>query len=397
MYIDRLTLTHVKCFASASIPFCNPDSHADVALPNITLVVGVNGVGKTTILQSVAVALMGIELKDGGWLPRRWRQSGARADEHATLVPELRLHPTDGDVANEAPPELVTRIRPRGRGREILVVAERDGAWGREVYESTAPSLFLAAYGTGRRTDAGSNYDPDLRHADLTPRFQRLASLFRADHTLTPLAAWLPQSPRQAEVISLLATLIPGLTVTPRLEDGEILVDLNGNLQPVDSLSDGYRSFLGWAGDLLYQLALVCPVGTPLHALPGVVLVDEIGLHLHPDWQRSVVTTLSRTFPKLQFICTTHSPLIVGTVHAHNLVVASWAEAWVTVRPTDTSPYGLSGDQVLRSPAFGLEAVRAPEFQADLVGVARAASEGDDDAVLRYHRMLAYGAAGLDP
>ena len=88
---------------------------------------------------------------------------------------------------------------------------------------------------------------------------------------------------------------------------------------PFGTLSDGYRAYLGLVADLIYHLQMNCPHGGNLTDMTGIVLVDDIDLHLHPKWQRTVVPHLAGTFPRLQFILTTHSPLVTGTLHADNV------------------------------------------------------------------------------
>ena len=83
-------------------------------------------------------------------------------------------------------------------------------------------------------------------------------------------------------------------------------------LEIVQILSDGEKCLLALVGDLARRLSLLnTDKDNPLHG-EGVVLIDEIDLHLHPKWQRSVVASLERTFPNCQFIITTHSPQVVG-------------------------------------------------------------------------------------
>ena len=71
---------------------------------------------------------------------------------------------------------------------------------------------------------------------------------------------------------------------------------------------------------MLFNMHTVTPKGK-LADVAGVVMIDDIDVHLHPGWQREIVPKLAETFPKMQFIITTHSPLVVGTVHAANIRV----------------------------------------------------------------------------
>lgn len=87
-------------------------------------------------------------------------------------------------------------------------------------------------------------------------------------------------------------------------------------------LSDGYRNVIGMAADIAYRCIQLNPhLGEKAVVdTPGVVLIDELDLHLHPNWQKSIVADLKGAFPKLQFICTTHSPFIVQSLSADELI-----------------------------------------------------------------------------
>lgn len=87
-------------------------------------------------------------------------------------------------------------------------------------------------------------------------------------------------------------------------------------------LSDGYRNLIGMAADIAYRCIQLNPhLGErAVVDTPGVVLIDELDLHLHPNWQKSIVADLKAAFPKLQFIGTTHSPFIVQSLSADELI-----------------------------------------------------------------------------
>lgn len=86
-------------------------------------------------------------------------------------------------------------------------------------------------------------------------------------------------------------------------------------------LSDGEKCLLAMVGDLARRLTLLnCEVADPLKG-KGVVLIDELDLHLHPGWQRTVVANLEKTFPNCQFIITTHSPQILGELPAESIIL----------------------------------------------------------------------------
>ncbi len=89
-------------------------------------------------------------------------------------------------------------------------------------------------------------------------------------------------------------------------------VEKNGEELLVNQLSDGEKCLFAMTGDLARRLAIANPsLENPLDGA-GVVLIDELDLHLHPQWQRSIISSLERTFPNCQFIVTTHSPLVLS-------------------------------------------------------------------------------------
>jgi len=107
-----------------------------------------------------------------------------------------------------------------------------------------------------------------------------------------------------------------------------------------------------------FQLATVQrePGRGELTGLPGVCIVDEIDLFLHPEWQRVVIKQVAEAFPKLQFLFSTHSPIVAGTLHPANIFVLDDNK----VEQYRENIYGLTPNQILTSSYFGLDSTRAP-------------------------------------
>ena len=104
--------------------------------------------------------------------------------------------------------------------------------------------------------------------------------------------------------------------------DELVAISKNGRTLPFRMLSDGVRNMIGMVADIAYRSAVLNPhleANAP-NVTQGVVLIDEIDLHLHPNWQRRVVDDLKRTFPKIQFFATTHSPFIIQSLHPNELI-----------------------------------------------------------------------------
>jgi predicted ATP-binding protein involved in virulence len=127
-----------------------------------------------------------------------------------------------------------------------------------------------------------------------------------------------------------------------------LLVDkkVHGKKSTLDvrQLSDGERSTLALVLDLAQRLSQACPDLTdPIKKGEAVVLIDELDLHLHPQWQRTIVDRLTRTFPRCQFIATTHSPQIVAAVEPEQVMLLT--EKGI-IRPNRT--LGMDSNWILR-------------------------------------------------
>ena len=98
--------------------------------------------------------------------------------------------------------------------------------------------------------------------------------------------------------------------------EDQLKLDINGESLPFDYLSDGYRNALAMVADIAVRAATLNPSleADAVLKTPGVVLIDEIDLHLHPKWQRQVVDDLISAFPCIQFIATTHSPFVIQSL-----------------------------------------------------------------------------------
>jgi predicted ATP-binding protein involved in virulence len=106
------------------------------------------------------------------------------------------------------------------------------------------------------------------------------------------------------------------------IQRGEPIARIQGKSLPFSLLSDGQRSMLAMVADIAYRMAQLNPhlLENVTLETPGVVLIDELDLHLHPKWQRTIVDNLRKTFPKVQFIATSHSPFIIQSLRPGELI-----------------------------------------------------------------------------
>ena len=124
--------------------------------------------------------------------------------------------------------------------------------------------------------------------------------------------------------------------------------------------------------------------------MSGVVLIDEIDLHLHPSWQREVVQTLSTALPRMQFIATTHSPLVASTVQSENIFVTDEDEnGHAIIKQLEERVYGRSVEQLLLSSYFGLESTKPASFMEASRELFAEVAKGDSKAALAFLDQMA--------
>lgn len=414
VHVEAIRIQNLRAFSDARIDFRRDGDAAESApLPNVHVLLGGNGAGKSSVLRAIALGVLApvferdATLERAGWVrrpPGAGAGSGCIAEDAACIDIDLRLHgqdllaragrplqalPIQARIERVGDRELIDWLRPQEAelGRELRLV--------QQVREPSA--FFLVAYGASRWVD----HAQAAAHAAPVPvgrqRRQRVASLFD-NRGLLPLAAWLPayatQNPgRHRQVVTLMNRLLPdGCRMATGSSQDPPLFEIDGVQLPFAGLSDGYQAYVGWIGDLLHQLCLGAPSGRRLADNQGVVLVDEIDLHLHPAWQRSLLSTLSQALPKLQFIVTTHSPLVVGALQPENLIVLDRTDTLGTrCRRLPERVHGRSADEMLLSPYFGLASTRPAAVGGTLERLRLASQHGDAAAAVAYLQLLASG------
>jgi len=144
----------------------------------------------------------------------------------------------------------------------------------------------------------------------------------------------------------------------------------------IKDLSLGYKTLIAWMVDFASRLFNRYPDSPNPLAEPAVVLVDEIDLHLHPKWQRNLMSFLSDLFPNTQFIATAHSPLVVQAATEANIVLLKREGDHVVIDNDVKAIRGWRVDQMLTSDLFGLESARPPEMDELLAERTKILSKG---------------------
>ena len=154
-------------------------------------------------------------------------------------------------------------------------------------------------------------------------------------------------------------------------------VEKNGKTLSVSQLSDGEKCLIAMVGDLARRLAIANPIGDEPLKGSGVVIIDEIDLHLHPRWQRKIIPTLTRVFSNLQFIISTHSPHVITHVQPENIFLLNDSDEGIQyTKPLES--YGKNADRVLED-LMGLKTTRPDEVNILLKELYETINEGEID------------------
>ena len=330
MIVTSLRLANVRAIKSVEFRF----------RPGFNLIVGVNGVGKTSVLDSLGVCLSRF-VKHANRLDGRVEvlklddiRVGAAAltiecsarlssDEHQYLI----HMPREGSVPQQSkvgmPREQVHDTRGWGDFLGIPPTAVAGGDSGgrplaalfstkRAVPSARKPSEAVAAGGSK------AAFAEAFKNREL--RIGELAHWMRVQEALRPQRAVAQRALGAFE--DAIVRFLPGYAhLRPDYGDRHrLLIDRGGYTVSVQQMSDGERGVLALVLDLTRRLVQANPeLEDPIAESEAVVLIDELELHLHPKWQRQIIGKLETTFPRCQFIATTHSPQVIGEL-AHDRI-----------------------------------------------------------------------------
>lgn len=331
MYLNKIHIKNIRSISDFEMNFQNPAGWH--------VIIGDNGAGKSTIVRSISLAIIGpndskalrLNLKD--WARR------TEYEEQGTISLTVQKNNEDSKIGKSRPrtkpfEAVITLSRKEGNG---FVLEGNKGAPFENIW-SNAYGWFSCAFGPFRRFTGGEKEWMKVYYSD--PRAAAHLSVFGEDVALTEAIDWLKdlhikslekassQQPTDSEsdILSSLKAflneggLLPhGAKLDSISSEGVFFKDGNGATIDVTQMSDGYRSILSLTFELIRQMVRTFgqnevfkkfKTGDFSIDLPGVVLIDEIDAHLHPSWQARIGEWFLRVFPGIQFIVTTHSPLI---------------------------------------------------------------------------------------
>lgn len=364
LHLEQLRLTNFKGIEDSTIEFD----------PNLTVLAGINGAGKSTILRALQLLL--------SWPSARIRSAKANGREIDKAI-EIR------NGANSAVLEVLARNED---GQEVIwrQVANRPGripAEEKSDYHQLS-AFALDVQGSITRSEERCSiplfvyYPIDRAGLDIPQRirthhefpllsayddalvsganFRDFFEWFR-DRQLTELQALRDsksmlnsdgatfENDRQLTAVrDAVERMMPGFSdLQVKSSPNRMTIRKSSQELRIDDLSDGEKCLLALVGDLARRISIANPtLPDPLQGF-GVVLIDELDLHLHPAWQRRVISGLTSTFPQCQFILTTHSPQILSEVKPGQIRLLSVGEAGIEVRVPSQS-YGLDSVRILQ-------------------------------------------------
>jgi energy-coupling factor transporter ATP-binding protein EcfA2 len=389
VYCRSIKISNFRCFEK-STEISLTDSKGLPA--QWTVILGENGIGKTSILQCLAGASIRPDIlpakKEGApgtpvlqplWSAQPWLQWLMQRRHTEDKPFECSLTLQKGSLLAEANSDRLEwkyGFDTSSNGDRFEMKAS--------IVAATAADMagfLLYGYGAGRRMAVtsrvpyGPNPDDGLRTLfdDDRPLSNAEEWILELDHlTKTPHGGQEKARQALADVKTLLLKILPDIDdITTKVlrssnPDRAPLVrvvfrHITGALLDVGDLSFGYQTMTSWLVDLTRRLYQRYPSSKNPLAEPAIVLIDEIDLHLHPKWQQNVMDYLSELFPNTQFVVSAHSPLIIQSRKASNIVLLCRDGNAVSVKQDLQSIKEWRVDQILTSDLFGLERVRDME------------------------------------
>lgn len=400
MYVNRVVIDNIRGFGGGQnlvdISFARPDG----TYAGWTVIAGRNGAGKSSFLKAIALSISGItaarSLQESfqGWI-----RSG---EKHATVATQLSFEPCDKFERTGRIPasNFWTGLKWEGEEGQEPVLTEYQlnkkmkqtperGPWTEDP-----KGWFVVGYGPFRRL---TGHASDAQRLMVGPsHVPRLVSLFREDASLVEAAQWLKDvylrrleakpgaNILEKNTIALLNDgMLPDGVRIDNVDSDGLWVRKGNTRLPLRDLSDGYRTSIALVLDIIRHMHKVYG-NVQLHEVekegedgaknkiytipfPGVVLIDEIDVHLHVSWQQRIGYWLKERFPNVQFIVSSHSPFVCQAADPGGLIRLPAPGEDTPARVVHPSLHKKvvlgTADEAVMSELFGLDSTRSPVSQ----------------------------------
>lgn len=335
VWLKKIEIENFRCFHEVAIEFPEPQkTTTDTIQEPWIMLLGENGVGKSSILKAVALAL-------------------------STPAQRRRLVPRAGDCFNRNAKGGAGAIRLFFTGNDEPLQLTFSKTSEEFTASGPAPRMPLLGYGSTRLLPPiDAAWQPQ-------PRRVKTDNLFSPHVPLADSESWLADAENlDSTKFNYLAGSLKQL-LSLRDEDriyrraGQLTALMGKSRLDIRELSDGYQTLFALATDIMFNFSRA---NFDMESVAGLVLLDEIEVHLHPQWKIEVIESLRKLFPRVRFLTSTHDPLCLqglkdGEVH----VVGRMPESdRIAIRQVNVPP-GLRADQLLTGFWFGLSSTRDSE------------------------------------
>ena len=358
LHVARLILKDIRCFEHLDIQFKNRGESI--------VVIGDNGDGKSTVLRSLAMGIC--DQSSASALFRELHGEYVRArspNDHGTIDVELA-------AGGRKRYRIVTQIKSLKTFERVeQELFDISGHRKKKLTQDEFPwdRIFASGYGPGIRVQGTSDFDYYLTVDAVYPLFRYDVLLQNPELVVRRIidAARRKRSDEGAESVLIeIKTLLAQILQLDRperisLEPGGIYIRGPSGKVGLSALADGFRGTVTLVLDLIawWFLHRRDWGSTRFQDVRGIVLIDEVEQHLHPRWQRNIMRLLTHSFPRVQFIATTHSPLVASG--CEGIPVHRLKEGKHDV----VAPYGWLAEDVYE--AMGLTSSRAKPFETDVL------------------------------
>jgi predicted ATP-binding protein involved in virulence len=354
-YFLSLTLENIACFGKKQ-KLNLTDKNGDPY--RWTIILGDNGTGKTTLLRSLVGISPGYQ-KGINFINYNLGWNFSRNDNKALAFCSYKIGYSFEENIKHEIFEATSGFRGDFKGGYIHE--------GDSVVNDL--NFIVHAYGASRIMQPYKITEKKSRSA--------FSNIFLDDYPLINAEEWLLQADYLAvkdnkfkrykrQVEDIILNLLPDVSeIKYEIKDKEpqVLFKTSFGFVSLKDLSLGYRTMLAWMVDFAAMLFERYPKSKNPLAEPAVLLVDEIDLHLHPKWQKTLIDFLNERFPNTQFIATAHSPLLVQEAADYNLVLLEKKGSNIIINNDPVSIKNWRIDQILTSDLFGIKSERPMKTQ----------------------------------
>jgi len=350
VWFKSISLENVRSFGAKQTIYFTSDGTKEGEVAQWNVILGDNGTGKTTVLKGLCLDEKGVTVSPH-WFMREHKDA------------KVGIGRSDGTNVYEYRFKLHINVHRDGL---YTTVEDTHPIIEKGVYSHQKPYVF--AYGAARRI--GITGITEEQAGTTKSLFDENATLVNAEELLiiadySDLKNESKGNNKYGLVSSIIKRLlgqeIAGITIVPnalnRFGPPKVYFETHYGKVLLHELSLGYKTLIAWMVDFAKGLLDRYPDSPEPLAEPAVCLVDEIDLHLHPKFQRSIIKFLTETFPNTQFIVTAHSPLIVVAAEERpldaNIILLKrgGSQTIVVNEPVDVSKWSV--DQILNSDLFG--------------------------------------------